>query len=146
MKRLRLPLPFSPPSVSLGFDTTLRCWLVSSSGVSAGTPKRLDSFLPAALDRGFAWRQEALPSSHGNLVSICPALRPRSERSGLTVASCSLRLPFGLTTKAPTIHNISWLNHAAFGLPVYASCRPLDRLRKTRFRQLVRLYRTGLGT
>jgi hypothetical protein len=42
--------------------------------------------------------------------------------------------PVNLTTKAPTFMIISWLNRTALALAVYASCRPFERLRKTRFR------------
>jgi len=34
----------------------------------------------------------------------------------------ALLLPRGLTTKTPAKRNISWLNHTAFPLPVYAPC------------------------
>ncbi|MCC5904934.1 MAG: hypothetical protein JJU13_01890 [Balneolaceae bacterium] len=42
------------------------------------------------------------------------------------VNAVTLLLPLRLTTKAPAKRNISWLNHTAFPLPVYASCQPLD--------------------
>jgi len=42
------------------------------------------------------------------------------------------------------IIKISELDHTASALPVYASCRPLDRLRKTRYRRVASRYRVGL--
>ena len=42
-------------------------------------------------------------------------------------------------TKAPAMSALSELNHTAFALAVYASCRPLGRRRKTRFRWLANL-------
>jgi hypothetical protein len=41
-------------------------------------------------------------------------------------------------------HSISRLNRTALILTVYASCRPRERLRKTRFRWVANLFRVGL--
>jgi hypothetical protein len=41
----------------------------------------------SALNRSFARRREALPSSHGNLMYICPALRPRPSCKRLTLVA-----------------------------------------------------------
>jgi hypothetical protein len=41
-------------------------------------------------------------------------------------------------------HSISRLNRTALVLTVYASCRPRERLRKTRFRWVANLFRVGL--
>jgi hypothetical protein len=101
--------------------------------------------------RGYLYRQPLpglfsrrrnldLPGSQDTLVYICPALGPRTdlyarplERFGAAPAITS--------TKAPSIILISRLNHTAFVPAVYASCRHLCRLRKTRFRLVVNLYR-----
>ena len=57
---------------------------------------------------------------------------------GRAFAPCPLRrirvALFLLNQKAPAICHFSRLDHTALALAVYASCRPLERLRKTRFR------------
>src|SRR5688572_6437094 len=45
--------------------------------------------------------------------------------------------------EGPSDPGLSKLNHTAFALAVYASCRPLGRRRKTRFRWLAKPFRVG---
>jgi len=72
--------------------------------------------------------------------SQTPAGPPRQANCGVSVLPSHKQ-----TSKAPTITGLSKLNHTAFALTVYASCRPLGRRRKTRFRSLAKLFRTGLA-
>ena len=50
------------------------------------------------------------------------------------------------TAKAPSIITLTRLNHTAFVITVYASCKYFYLLRKTRFRLMAYLCRTGLVT
>ena len=57
---------------------------------------------------------------------------------------------FGCCSRGSNYENsisikITRLNHTAFVIAVYASCQHLCRLRKTRFRLMANLYRTGLA-
>ena len=95
--------------------------------VSAATPCRLCLDLDHPVVRyreGYAWRREAIPGSRENLLYICPVLRPRPEcfTSPLTVLHyCSRSSEY----ENSSVYQISRLNHTAFVLPVYASCRHL---------------------
>ena len=70
--------------------------------------------------------------------SQTPVGPPRQADYGVSVLP-----PHKRTTKAPAITGLSKLNHTAFALAVYASCRPLGRRRKTRFRWLAKPFRVG---
>ena len=54
-------------------------------------------------------------------------------------------VPATPTTKTPAMY-FSRLNHTAFALAVYASCRGFPATSKTRFRLVANLYRVGLTT
>jgi hypothetical protein len=54
-------------------------------------------------------------------------------------------VPATPTTKTPAMY-FSRLNHTAFALAVYASCRGFPTTSKTRFRLVANLYRVGLTT
>jgi hypothetical protein len=104
-----------------------------------------------------------------SLLCICPALRPRqdlcgrpavldggfpistlsvAERVHISFMTCFHRfdaVPAIPTTKTPAMP-ISRLNHTAFALAVYASCRSFPTTSKTRFRLAANLFRVGLIT
>jgi len=81
------------------------------------------------------------PKFPANPSCICPVLRLRpglyarlSRRFGVVLAQQDGEDPSDALSK---------LNHTAFALAVYASCRPLGRRRKTRFRWLAKPFRVG---
>jgi hypothetical protein len=141
MRALRLPSPFPPASFP--------------------SPSVPPAFQPLGAS--------GLPCSQMSLLCICRALRPRQDFSGrpgwfyggfpfstLSVAervhipflTCFHRfdaVPAITTTKTPAMP-ISPLNHTAFALAVYASCRGFPTTSKTRFRLVPNLYRVGLIT
>ena len=82
------------------------------------------------------------PKFPANPSCICPVLRLRpdlharlSRRFGVVLAQQE--------GEDPSDSSLSKLNHTAFALAVYASCRPLGRRRKTRFRWLAKPFRVG---
>jgi len=83
------------------------------------------------------------PRFLGNLLRICPALRPRSD-NGTRSVKCLCAAPVTWKTKAPTIYSfrgsITQLLHSLSTLHARNHFLP----RKTRFRLLTRLYRAGL--
>lgn len=88
MGMLRLPLSFSSPSVSLGFDTTYGTLsFLSSAMVSVLTSPDLEilgkvfPYLPLLV-----WRQEALPCFHVCLSYLWYRPRPRSDQCNLSFA------------------------------------------------------------
>ena len=83
------------------------------------------------------------PKFPANPSCICPALRLRPGLHARLSSGASVLPPHIKTSKAPAIHALSKLNHTAFALAVYASCRPLGRRRKTRFRWLAKPFRVG---
>ena len=140
MRQLRLPCsscvtPFVtlPRNTSVDFQLSLvrageiatrspGCCLPVSPSVPAFGPK--DAF--------------GSPKFPANPSCICPALRPRPGLHARRLRRFGFA-PVSKTTKAPTTTALSELNPTAFALAVYASCRPLGRRRKTRFRWLANL-------
>ena len=91
-------------------------------------------------------KRPGLPGSWRTLPCLCPALRPRQDRTHQALR-CAGAAPAKWKTKAPTTSAISGLNHTASALAVYASDTPVARRsRKTRFPLSARLYGTGLDT
>ena len=64
--------------------------------------------------------KRGLPGSPTTLMSFCPVLRPRQDQHHQAI-QCADMAPAMSTTKAPTIIQLSRLNHTASGLAVYAS-------------------------
>ena len=64
--------------------------------------------------------RRGLPGSPTTLMSFCPVLRPRQDQHHQAI-QCADMAPAMSTTKAPTIIQLSRLNHTASGLAVYAS-------------------------
>ena len=147
MKPLRRPSSFSSPSglPRIGYHVATALILdASAAAIGAANTRAIGR--PATLRPvGFPVETGGPPGFPWMPVHVCPALRPRpavrTKPSG-----CVRVAPAIHKTKAPAKHSFSRLYHTAFMLPVYASCQPLDGLRKTRFRRLVRPYRAGLGT
>jgi len=82
------------------------------------------------------------PKFPANPSCICPALRPRPD------LRARLLRRFGVVLaqqegEGSNHTSLSGLNPTAFALAVYASCRPLGRRRKTRFRWLAKPFRVG---
>lgn len=111
MGMLRLPLPFSSPSVSLGFDTTYGTLsFLSSAMVSVLTIADLEIwvryshiYLCSCGDRRLS------------RVSMCAfRISDTDQDPGRINATCLLRsidvAPTGLKVNAPTINNLSRLN------------------------------------
>ena len=147
MKVLRLPSSVSLPSVSLGLDTTSPLPVFLSPSIRQRRDERPGplvyrlSLTPVVSSGDVRLSQVPMETSASLPCSQTPAVMPTTHRTN----AAALLLPLRLTTKASAKRNISGLNNTAFPLPVYASCRPLDRLRKTRFRLLVKLCRVGLS-
>ena len=128
-----MTLPFSLHHESLGWlhffaRSAREARRPSAMGVSIRSP------------RSGVWSQGATDGSPKfPAIPLClrPALRPRTDLHTRPY-SVSVSSPIFCTSRTPTI-NISWLNHTASALTVYASCRPLGRRRKTRFRRLASL-------
>ena len=167
-----VPLPYSPapganrsPSFLRYYEpakTPLRLSERSVCCVASDTLGWLSSFAPCGgiarhrkarmlLGRYHPFRRlsprtlSGLPCSLGTPVCSCRALRPRSDLGAwlFTALRCC---PRWSDDEGSNIIIISMLNHTASALAVYASCRHLWRLRKTRFRAAANLFRVGLAT
>lgn len=144
MRQLRLPgLSCGAPFVALRHNTLSRfplfarrrgeiaatspgccsTGLTLCSGLLSRTPSVLPSFLRTP-------RAFALLSDSGRAST--PGLFRRFDV-----------VPTQQEVRDPDDSALSKLNHTAFALAVYASCRPLGRRRKTRFRWLAKPFRVG---
>ena len=94
--------------------------------------------------RSLVPRTRGPPKFPANPSCICPALRPRSGLHARRLRRFGV-VPAQPDGEDPGETLISWLNHTAFALAVYASCRPHGRLRKTRFRRFARPFRVSLS-
>lgn len=91
------------------------------------------------------WRIAGLPCFMVSLLVVCPARRPRPRlwTSLLSVLGFRPRL---WNNEGPQVFIVlSWLSDTAFHLAVYASCRPLGRLCKTRLRCGATRFPAGFG-
>lgn len=143
---LRLPSPFSSPAISLGSETSrYRLFLtpdkVTISTLSARTG-RVRSILGNRVSFGGGRLScvPVLPLSAYDMFSDPGRISPARLWRWLDVV-----LAFR-TTETSTCRTVSRLHSIPSAVAVYASCRHLYRLRKTRFRWLTRPYRTGLVT
>ena len=84
---------------------------------------------------GFRWRVSVSTLSVAERVHISTVTFPHRFDAAPAIP----------TTRTPAIP-ISRLNHTAFALAVYASCRGFPSTSKTRFRLAANLYRVGLFT
>lgn len=115
--------------------------------VAFGFPRRRYRCYAAALFLRPGWQQRPRYAwTVGNRPALQPEIRAETVGSpkfpwkppvhmpcSQTPAGCPCQTirhvptaPTISTIKAPTINNISWLNHTASALPAYASCQPLD--------------------
>lgn len=116
--------------------------------VARGQPRDLENFAsgPRPCSYNALWRLRDLPSSQGTPVRICPALRPRPDPDAwpITTPGCCSR----------TVEDESSRQQLLFRGSITQLLRRLStlraavaqRLRKTRFRLVANLYRTGLIT
>jgi hypothetical protein len=141
MRQLRLPgASCVTPFVALRRNTSGRfpAFARRHGEITAPTPgcclTGVTLFLPVLCPKD-AFGSPKFPA---NPSCICPVLR---LRPGL---HARLWRRFGVVLaqqegEDPSDTSFSKLNHTAFALAVYASCRPLGRRRKTRFRWLANL-------
>jgi hypothetical protein len=141
MRQLRLPgASCVTPFVALRRNTSGRFPAFARRRGEIATPTPgccltgLTLFLPVPCPKD-AFGSPKFPA---NPSCICPVLR---LRPGLH-ARLSRRFSVVLAQQEgedPSDTSLSKLNHTAFALAVYASCRPLGRRRKTRFRWRINL-------
>lgn len=108
-------------------------------------PRRAWSWSPGTSGRDPPWKRQDLPRSWGTLLCFCPALRPRRDRwhLALVMPRCSPRSVHGEGSHHKTFEAQS--HSVGTGCLRFAG-RVTPPPRKTRFRLLARLYRTGLVT
>ena len=143
----------SPPSVSPHFVSFAwryhRCVRDSSPTTPNARPRIILELVSRCSVRHLRWRRRGLPSSRGTLVIIRPVLRPRRDRADSLGPSvvCPTRPPHLTTTRAHR-EKIGFRGSIARLLIWLSTLRSEGRPspRKTRFRPLARLYRTGLDT
>jgi len=144
---------FSVPRLSVGTMQTLRLpthplWLELISPRGPEVPTLFSWTPPVAgwldevgdvLIRGrpfpglVLWCGTGIPCFMVSLLMVCPALRPR-PCPRISLGDPRVLFPLSWQRKPSGTSLISWLNHTAFHLAVYASCRHLWRRRKTRLR------------
>ena len=83
------------------------------------------------------------PKFPANPSCIRPALRLRPGLHARHLNGASVLPPHITKSRTPEISLLTQLNHTAFALAVYASCRPHGRRRKTRFRWSAKPCRVG---
>ena len=93
MEALRLPSPFSLPSVVPRLRYRCAAALFLRSGWQQVPRNARTVGHRSALNRSLARRREALPSSRGSLIHICLALGPRLELNLLTNLGCPVSAP-----------------------------------------------------
>ena len=91
------------------------------------------------------WRRQDLPRSWGTPLCPCPALRPRQDRRVRPLRHAGAA-PALTTTKAPAFATFEAQSHGFGTGCLRFAGRVTPPPRKTRFRLLARLYRTGLAT
>jgi len=109
--------------------------LVCSPGPGSPRPKRLGvvhRFSPAPVCG--PKETYGAPRFPENPITPLPYSQIPAEPRRLASLRRSGVAPANSTTKAPARNILSRLNHMALAFTVYASCRPLGRRRKTRFR------------
>src|ERR1700722_5700022 len=116
---VRLPVPLSLDSVAFAQPYPAAQLSFAPSGPGYPTAgQELISRSPSRQNtRG---DKRGLPGSPTTLMSFCPVLRPRQDQHHQAI-QCADMAPAMSTTKAPTIIQLSRLNHTASGLAVYAS-------------------------
>ena len=145
MGMLRLPSPFSCPSVSIGLGYRLRYQLFFASyKVPVFTLlNRTFLFMVSPYWPFLVRRSPALPCSHATPFCICFALRPRPNRPSSPWFMRWLGVVPGAPRPKTSMIDLSRLNNEAFTVTVYASCQYLYWLRKTRFRWMASPCRVG---
>ena len=91
------------------------------------------------------WRRQDLPRSWGTPIVPCPALRPRQDRR-IRPLRCAGAAPAASTAKAPACIAFEAQSHGFGTGCLRFAGRVAPTPRKTRFRLLARLFRTGLVT
>lgn len=109
---VRYPVPLRPP---LGFRSL---WMPVVLIQGPGTLLTRASRFPGL----WAVETTGSPMFPKDPVCICPAHRPRADRKRQAIqhSQCCPRAKHG---EGSTDYLLSGLNHTAFALPVYASCR-----------------------
>ena len=150
IRRLRLPLFISWTRFPSSVDTLVGCHDFCFAPYAAhGENKDVDKPVsPIPVVHQGNRRLSHLPSKppYCSALLFDPGRTVRTRPVAIKAIRCVRIVPALLNTKTPPIIAISRLYHTALQIAVYASCRHLYRRRKTRFRWLVRPYRTGVLT